>query len=96
MKAEDQIVKAARTAQMKMKLIDLMTAYSHARRVMFIIQTHDPSQTLRKFPNQRKLFENMTDIELGEFFNYIERMDNLICSLGESYNLELVKPPEQE
>lgn len=74
-----------------MKLTELMSAFSHARRLYEIIQRHDPSHTLRKYPNAKKLFAAMDDLEASEFLRYLERMDNLVNAIGEDYELDLKK-----
>lgn len=72
-----------------MNLIDLMVAYAHARRISQIIQKHDPSHTIRKYPRQKELVVKMSEEELDELFEYIERVDNLVCRFAEKHELKI-------
>ncbi len=78
-----------------MNMTELLAAYAHGQRVQKIIHDRDPSIVTRKYPEQHKLVGDMTDLELNELFRYLERMQDFVYNLAQSYEIK-IKPADKE
>lgn len=74
-----------------MKLTEIATLYANLREIYAIMQKADGGHTLRIYPNQRKLIEQLDDLDIAAIFNFIDRTNRFVNTMLDEHNLKIVK-----